>query len=97
MFLLPRTHRSLLFLTDDVKIETSNRFIQTQYCSAALRQTHWLKNIYAKIPIESKRLQREGLQALYALAENREEECFQPLDAGNWEEECLPRILEILT
>ncbi len=32
---------------------------------------------------EKKRLQREGLQALYALAENWEEECFQPLDAGN--------------
>jgi hypothetical protein len=31
----------------------------------------------------AKRPQREGLQALYALAENWEEECFQPLDAGN--------------
>jgi hypothetical protein len=30
-----------------------------------------------------KRLQREGLQALYALAENWEEEDFQPLNAGN--------------
>ena len=44
---------------------------------------------------KAKRLQREGLQALYALAESWEEE-FQPLDAGNWEEECLPRILEFL-
>jgi hypothetical protein len=54
------------------------------------------ETVMQKFRPNAKRPQREGLQALYALAENWEEECFQPLDAGNWEEECLPRILEFL-
>ena len=43
----------------------------------------YCEHAVTKLENEKKRLQREELQALYALAENWEEECFQPLDAGN--------------